>query len=85
LIVCPGKIKTNISINALTEDGKKHNKMDESHKDAMSAEICVSKIIEALKNNKEELLVGGKEIKAVWLKRFFPNFLTRILRKQSPF
>jgi dehydrogenase/reductase SDR family protein 7B len=85
LIVCPGKIKTNISINALTEDGKKHNKMDESHKDAMSAEICVSNIIEAVKKNREELLVGGREIKAVWLKRFFPNFLTRILRKQSPF
>jgi len=85
LIVCPGKIKTNISINAVTEDGNKHNKMDESHIEAMSAEICVNKIIEALKKNKEELLVGGKEIKVVWLKRFFPNFLSKILRKQSPF
>ena len=85
LIVCPGKIKTNISINAVTEDGNKHNKMDESHIEAMSAEICVNKIIEALKKNKEELLVGGKETKVVWLKRFFPNFLSKILRKQSPF
>jgi short-subunit dehydrogenase len=59
--------------------------MDESHIEAMSAEICVNKIIEALKKNKEELLVGGNEIKAVWLKRFFPNFLSKILRKQSPF
>ena len=85
LIVCPGKIKTNISLNAVTEDDVKHNKMDESHKDAMSAEICAANIIEAIKKNKEELMVGGKELKAVWIKRFFPNLLTRILRKQSPF
>jgi len=28
-IICPGRIKTNISINALTEDGSTHSKMDE--------------------------------------------------------
>jgi short-subunit dehydrogenase len=84
-IVCPGKIKTNISINALTEDGNKHNKMDESHKDCMSAEQCAKKIISGIIKNKEELLIGGKELNAVWIKRFFPNLFSKIIRKQSPF
>src|ERR1035437_8688220 len=29
LIVCPGKINTNISVNAITADGGKHNKIDD--------------------------------------------------------
>jgi len=84
-IVCPGKIKTNISLNALTKDGSKHNRMDESHEQAMSAEECAKQIIKAVIYNKEEVLIGGKELKAVALKRFFPRLFSRIIRKQSPY
>ena len=34
--------------------------------------------------NKEEILVVGKEIKAVWIKRHFPALFGRIIRKQIP-
>jgi dehydrogenase/reductase SDR family member 7B len=85
LIVCPGKIKTNISINASLENGQKHNQMDESHIHAMSAEDCAKKIIKGIANNSEEILIGGKEILTVYLKRFFPRLLAKILRKQSPY
>ncbi len=85
VIVCPGKIKTNISINASLENGQKHNQMDESHSQAMSAESCALKIINGIENNKEEVFIGGKEILTVYLKRFFPRLLGKILRKQSPY
>ena len=85
LIVCPGKIKTSISLNAVTESGAKHNQMDESHVNSMSAQECVLEIIEAIKTNKEEILVGGKELKAVWMKRHFPKWFSKIIRKQSPY
>lgn len=85
LLVCPGKIKTNISINAVTESGAKHNQMDESHVNSMSAQECVLEIIESIKSNKEEILVGGKELKAVWMKRHFPKWFSKIIRKQSPY
>lgn len=84
LMVCPGKVKTNISLNASTEKGA-HGKMDESHENAMSAEECAKQIIIGISNNREEILIGGKEIKAVALKRFFPKWFGRIIRKQSPF
>lgn len=84
LMVCPGKIRTNISINATTPRGA-HGKMDESHENAMSAEECAKQIITGISNNSEEILIGGKEIKAVILKRFFPKWFGRIIRKQSPF
>lgn len=84
LIVCPGKVKTNISLNAVTETGQ-HGKMDESHINAMSAEESAKIILKAIINNEEEILVGGKELKAVTLKRFFPKLFGKIIRKQSPY
>lgn len=84
LMVCPGKVKTNISLNASTASGA-HGKMDESHENAMSAEECAKQIIAGISNNSEEILIGGKEIKAVTLRRFFPKWFGKIIRKQSPF
>lgn len=85
LLVCPGKVKTNVSINALGEGGKAQGKMDASHVNAMSAEECAKQIIKGIINNEEEILIGGKEIKAVTLKRFFPKWFGKIIRKQSPY
>ena len=85
LIVCPGKIKTNISFNAISADGKKHNRMDESHEHAMSADTCARLILAAIEQNKEEVFIGGKEIKAVGLKRFFPKLFGKVIRKQGPY
>ena len=85
LIVCPGKIKTNVSLNAVTASGEVHNKMDESHKDAMSAEECAGQIISGILNSKEEIFIGGKELLMVKIKRFFPKLFSKIVRKQSPY
>lgn len=85
LIVCPGKIKTEISLHAKQGDGASHNKMDGSHVNAMSAEECAIQIIKAIELEKEEVLIGGKELMAVSLKRFFPRLFARIIRKQSPY
>jgi len=85
LIVSPGKIKTGVSLNAEAGTGNTHNKMDESHEKAMSAEECAKQIISGILNNKEEVFVGGKELMIVKIKRFFPNLFSRIIRKQSPY
>jgi short-subunit dehydrogenase len=85
LIVCPGKIKTNVSVNALTSDGKQHGKMDVSHENAMSAEVCACIILESIQKGREEVLIGGKELMAVKLKRFFPKWFSKVIRKQSPY
>lgn len=85
LIVCPGKVKTNVSNNAVTSTGEKHNEMDPSHANAMSAEQCAREIIKGIVNNKEEVLIGGKEILIVYIRRFFPTLFRKLIRKQSPY
>jgi short-subunit dehydrogenase len=82
-LICPGKIKTNISKNALKADGSKHEKMDEATDLGLSPEICAKKIIRSVIKNEHEVLIGGKEIIPVYIKRFFPELLNIILRKQK--
>jgi short-subunit dehydrogenase len=85
LIVCPGKIKTNVSLNAITASGLPHNKMDKSHENAMSSEECAKIIIKAILTNKEEVNIGGKEILMVKIKQYFPKLFRKLIRKQSPY
>ncbi|MES2513448.1 MAG: SDR family oxidoreductase [Bacteroidota bacterium] len=85
LMVCPGKIKTNVSVNAEIGGGKTHNQMDPSHEDAMSAEECAKQIISGITNNKEEIFIGGKELLIVKIKRFLPHLFGKLIRKQSPY
>jgi len=41
----------------------------------MSAEECAAAIIKGIKNNRKELILGGKEVLAVLIKRFYPGFI----------
>ena len=80
-LVIPGFVKTNVSINALTEDGKALDQMDAELEKGMTAEQCARKIIKGAEKEKNELLIGGKETFVVYIKRFFPGVLARIVRK----
>lgn len=80
-IICPGYVRTNVSINALTASGAAQNSMDESTDKGMKPQALARHIIKAIKNNKEELVIGGKETIGVYIKRFFPKWFSRIIRK----
>lgn len=84
MLVCPGYIKTQISINAVSADGSKHGKMDENQNQGISAEECAEQILKGIEKNKEEIYIGGKEVAGIYLKRFFPALLNKIVRKQAP-
>jgi short-subunit dehydrogenase len=85
LMVCPGKIKTNVSVNAVGTEGKPNNKMEDSHQQAMSAGECARQIIHGIKSNKEEIFVGGKELAILKIKRWFPKWFSKLIRKQQPY
>ena len=83
--ICPGYIRTNISINALNESGNKFGKMDSNQANGISPEECAARILDAVKKDKKEIYIGGfKEVAAIYLKRFFPSVLFEQVRKNKP-
>lgn len=83
-MVCPGRIKTNISYNALDANGNKHSKMDAGQANGMAPELAAKKIVRAINKGKREVLVGGKEVIMVYIKRFFPGLCAQLASKIFP-
>lgn len=83
-LICPGWVRTNHTINALTSDGSKLGKMDNATKRGLTPKHCAEKIVAAIQKRKEEVYIGGaKEVFAVYLKRFFPSLFSRAVRNAT--
>ena len=80
-LICPGYVQTNVSMNALTGDGKAQNKMDASIQSGIKPEKLAKGLLKAVLENKNEVTIGNKEIYAVLIKRFFPKIVARVARK----
>lgn len=80
-LICPGFVRTNVSKNALTGDGAKLGTMDEATDKGMEPDRLAHKILQAIEQGKEEVYFGGKEVLGVYLKRFFPHYFAKMLRK----
>lgn len=83
LLVCPGYIRTDISINALNEKGEKHNVMDPNQEAGLSPEACANSIVKGINKNKKEIYIGGKEVKFVTLRKFMPSMYYSITEKMA--
>ncbi|MDG1720536.1 MAG: SDR family oxidoreductase [Bacteroidia bacterium] len=84
MIVCPGRIKTDISKHALTGSGESHNQMDQGQLHGIPVEKCASKIVRGLSKKKFELYIGGNEILLVYIKRYFPFLFRQIAKRVNP-
>ncbi|MDE2149278.1 MAG: SDR family oxidoreductase [Gammaproteobacteria bacterium] len=80
-LVCPGFVRTRVSIHALTADGRTHGRMDRGQQQGMEASDCAQRIWRAVAEDREEVLIGGREAMAVQLKRFAPALLSRLMRR----
>ncbi|MFZ5629079.1 MAG: SDR family oxidoreductase [Spirochaetota bacterium] len=81
-VVLPGFIRTNVSENALTADGKPQGKMDRGQSAGMSAEACARIMARGILKGKSEIYVGGmKERFALHLSRHLPRVFARVIRK----
>lgn len=80
-LVCPGFVRTKVSINALTGSGKAQGTMDSATEKGLSAEEAARRTLRAIKNGKEEVWFGGKEVLGVYLKRFFPAYFSKVIRR----
>ncbi len=80
-VLCPGFVRTNVSLSALTSDGTPHGKIDPQQDKAMSAEVFARKAVDGLARGKGRIVIAGKERLAVYLGRLSPALLERLVRK----
>ena len=82
-MVCPGFVRTNVAKNSLQGDGSTKNEQSESIANGISVKVAAEKIIRAVERNKLEVYMGQKEVFGVYLKRFFPTLLHKIVSKRK--
>jgi dehydrogenase/reductase SDR family member 7B len=84
LLVCPGYVKTAVSLNALGSGGEKHAQLDPKTARGISPEKCAAAIIRGIAGHREEIYVGGiREISGIYVKRFAPRLLSRVVRRMT--
>lgn len=80
-MICPGFINTPITLSALKGDGSPLNEMDNAQAKGKPVDWCAARIVNAIEKKREEVYIGGKEVLAVYIKRFFPSLFSKIIRK----
>ena len=81
--ITPGYIQTDVSINALSGDGSKYDRMEDNIRQGMPVDQCAKVIVAGLNKGKKEIAVGkGIEMQSLWLKRFFPSILAKLLERE---
>lgn len=83
-IVCPGRVRTSISMNALDKGGVRHGVMDPGQDRGLSADAAAARIVRAIRKRKNEVMVGRGELLMVQIRRFFPNLCVRLAAKIKP-
>lgn len=82
-LVTPGFIATEISKHALDSSGKPTGEMDNNQAQGIPADECAQQILAGITAGKREFGVGGKELRALFLHRYFPNIFRKILKRQA--
>ncbi len=83
-VVCPGRVQTNISLHALDKNGKAYGKMSTAQAEGITPDKCARQILRAVRKNKREALVGGKELIMPKLKQYFPWLFYKLIIKIDP-
>ena len=55
--------------------------MDPGQDEGISAESCSKQIIRSIKKNKKEVLIGGKELFMVKIRKYVPFLFYKIVNK----
>jgi short-subunit dehydrogenase len=82
-LITPGFIATEISKHAIDKSGNPSGEMDNNQAQGISPEECARQILAGIAAEKNEFGVGGKELRALFLHRYFPKLFKKILKRQA--
>jgi len=77
-VLIPGRVRTSISMHALTSTGEEHGKMDAGQAGGITPEKAARMIIKGLKKNKREILVGSIELLMLKIRKYMPSLFFRL-------
>jgi len=80
-LICPGWVRTEVSIHALRADGSEHGQMDTTIEKGMDPHVCARHILNAVHKRKAEVYIAGAEKLGVYLKRFTPGLFNWLIRR----
>lgn len=80
-LICPGRVNTGISLNALKADGTPHNQMDKAQLRGIAAGRCASIILKAVQNRRRLRVIAGSERVMLWLYRYIRPLFFMLARR----
>lgn len=82
-MICPGFVNTNVARNALIGDGSTQNEQDTATENGLAVNVFAKRMLKAIKKQKFEAYIGKGETKGVYLKRFFPKLLHKVVLRSQ--
>ena len=64
--------------------GQVHGKEDAANASGLDPDECARAIADAVEKGRSEIYLGGKEVFGIYLKRFFPRLVERVVAKHVP-
>lgn len=88
-VVSPGYVRTQLSLNAVTGSGDQYGQMDASTASGLSPDTCAKKIVQAILNGDNDVVISSLAPRvAIFLRGFWPEFffwlMARRARKDVP-
>ena len=81
--ICPGRVQTNISKNALQGDGSASNSMDERLARGITPKQCAEVIRRAVEQRKPEVYLGREQV-LIYLHRYAPWLFRWVVKRIKP-
>ncbi|PWI29686.1 short chain dehydrogenase [Flavobacteriaceae bacterium LYZ1037] len=82
-LICPGFVNTDVARNALTANGSKQGYQDEMTENGLHVDVFVKRMLKAIQKEKYEAYIGKFEKFGVYVKRFFPKLLHKLVLKSK--
>ncbi|GGW64261.1 short-subunit dehydrogenase [Winogradskyella epiphytica] len=82
-MICPGFVNTDVARNSLTGDGSLQKTQDNATDNGMDVNLFAQKMLKAIEKEKFEAYIGKSETLGIYLKRFFPKLLHKLILKRE--
>ena len=83
-MISPGRIQTNISINALNKYGAKHGVMDPGQEKGIPVNKCAKKIIRSVYKGRKDVIIAREELLLIFFRKFLPAIYYHLASRVSP-